>query len=189
MVRVSFYRILSFFWVLAKSANPLKYRACQQNQRFGPSRCGSSRSCVVTSKNNENLTGLEALGHQVGPGTAVSGPLGRQVGSAMAVLGTLGRQVGSGTTVSRPLDVSDAPDGFRLTVRMGQTAWILQLHLQKLCFVLLHLVGTQLAVEWSLKRRFGSFGHSSWLWNAVQGHNWQSSWPWNGGFESPGTSR
>ena len=47
-------RFLSIFGFFAKSANPPKYYACQQKQRFGPSRCESSRSCDVTSQNVEN---------------------------------------------------------------------------------------------------------------------------------------
>ena len=49
-----FRRFLSIFGFSAMSANPLKYRACQQNQGFGHSRCESSRSCDATSKNLEN---------------------------------------------------------------------------------------------------------------------------------------
>ena len=49
-----FRRFSSIFGFFAKSANPPKYCACQQKQRFGPSRCESSRSRDVPSKNDEN---------------------------------------------------------------------------------------------------------------------------------------
>ena len=49
-----FRRFLSIFGLSAMSANPLKYRACQQNQGFGRSRGESSRSRDAASKNFEN---------------------------------------------------------------------------------------------------------------------------------------
>ena len=49
-----FRRFLSIFGLSAMSANPLKYRACQQNQGFGRSRGESSRSRDAASKNLEN---------------------------------------------------------------------------------------------------------------------------------------
>ena len=49
-----FRRFLLIFGFFGKSANPLKYRACQQNQGFGRSRCESRRSRDVVSKNIEN---------------------------------------------------------------------------------------------------------------------------------------
>ena len=53
-VEANFRRFLSIFGFFAKSANPPKYCACQQKQRFGPSRCESSRSHDAISKNDEN---------------------------------------------------------------------------------------------------------------------------------------
>ena len=72
----------------AKSANPLKYCACQQKQWFSPSCCELCRTRVVTSKNDENTAVSGALGRQVGPGTTFSGALGRQVGSGTTVFGS-----------------------------------------------------------------------------------------------------
>ena len=83
---------LTIFGSFAKPANPLKYRACRQKQRFSPLRCELSRWRAAPSKNEEN--------------TSVSGTRGRQVGSAMAILGAFGHQVGSGTTVSGALGSS-----------------------------------------------------------------------------------
>ena len=53
-VKPIFRRFLSIFGLSAMSANPLKYRACQQNQGFGRSRGESSRSRDAASKNLEN---------------------------------------------------------------------------------------------------------------------------------------
>ena len=47
-------RFSSIFGFSVKSANPPKYRACQQNQGFGHSRCESHRSGDATLKNTEN---------------------------------------------------------------------------------------------------------------------------------------
>ena len=88
----SFCRFLAIFGSFAKPANPLKYRACRQKQRFSPLCCELSRWRAVPSKNDEN--------------TSVSGARGRRVGPAMAILGAFGRQVGSGTTVSGALGSS-----------------------------------------------------------------------------------
>ena len=85
-------RFLAMFSSFAKPANPLKYRACRQKQRFSPLCCELSRWRAVPSKNDEN--------------TSVSGARGRRVGPAMAILGAFGRQVGSGTTVSGALGSS-----------------------------------------------------------------------------------
>ena len=49
-----FRRTGSIFGVVATPANPPKYRACQQKRRFGRSRCTTSCSHDVTSKNDEN---------------------------------------------------------------------------------------------------------------------------------------
>ena len=76
-VEANFRRFLSIFGFFAKSANPPKYCACQQKQRFGPSRCESSRSRDVTSKSDENRP--ENRPEIVENG--VSGPLGRPPGS------------------------------------------------------------------------------------------------------------
>ena len=54
VVGAIFRRFSSIFGFFVKSANPPKYCACQQKQRFGPSRRESSRSRDVTSKNLEN---------------------------------------------------------------------------------------------------------------------------------------
>ena len=53
------------------------YCACQQKQRFGPSRCESSRTRDATSKNNENLPENRPKIVE----NCVSGPLGRPPGS------------------------------------------------------------------------------------------------------------
>ena len=50
IVRAIFRRFWSNLGLFANSANPLKYCACQQKQRFRPSRCESTRSCDATSK-------------------------------------------------------------------------------------------------------------------------------------------
>ena len=84
---------LSIFGVFAKSAKPLKYRACQQKQGLGPLRCGSRWNL---EKNIENVLVSGTLGRQVGPGMAVPGASGRRVGSGTAVSGALGHQVGPG---------------------------------------------------------------------------------------------
>ena len=76
-VEANFRRFLPIFGFFAKSANPPKYCACQQKQRFGPSRCESSRSRDVTSKSDENRP--ENRPEIVENG--VSGPLGRPPGS------------------------------------------------------------------------------------------------------------
>ena len=47
-----FHGFLRFFGFAGKSAKCLKYCACQQKQRFGPSHCESSRSRNATSKNH-----------------------------------------------------------------------------------------------------------------------------------------
>ena len=83
---------LAIFGSFAKPANPLKYRACQQKQRFSPLCCELSRWPAVPSKNDESIS--------------VSGAGGRQVGLAMAILGAFGCQVGSGTTDSGALGSS-----------------------------------------------------------------------------------
>ena len=75
-VEANFRRFLSIFGFFAKSANPPKYCACQQKQRFGPSRCESSRSRDVTSKSDENRP--ENRPEIVE--NCVSGPLGRPPG-------------------------------------------------------------------------------------------------------------
>ena len=54
IVGAIFRRTGSIFGVVATPANPPKYRACQQKRRFGTSRCTTSCSHDVTSKNNEN---------------------------------------------------------------------------------------------------------------------------------------
>ena len=81
-VEANFRRFLSVFGFFAKSANPPKYCACQQKQRFGPSRCESSRSRDVTSKSDENRpeNRPEIVEH------GVSGPLGRPPGSTFVTL-------------------------------------------------------------------------------------------------------
>ena len=43
-----------FSGVVATPANPAEYRACQQKRRFGRSRCMTSCSHDVSSKNGEN---------------------------------------------------------------------------------------------------------------------------------------
>ena len=54
VVGAIFQRFSSIFGFSVKSANPPKYCACWQKQRFGPSRRESSRSRDITSKNLEN---------------------------------------------------------------------------------------------------------------------------------------
>ena len=54
IVRAIFRRKVSIFGIVATSANPLKYRACQQKRRFGTSCCTSSRSHDLPLKNDEN---------------------------------------------------------------------------------------------------------------------------------------
>ena len=54
IVGAIFRRTGSIFGVVATPANPPKYRACQQKRRFGTSRCTTSCSHDVTSKNDEN---------------------------------------------------------------------------------------------------------------------------------------
>ena len=49
-----FQRSGSIFGVVATPANPPKYRACEQKRRFMRSRCTTSCSHDVTSKNDEN---------------------------------------------------------------------------------------------------------------------------------------
>ena len=53
-VEAIFHRFLRFFGFSGKSAKCLKYCACQQKQRFGPSRCEACRSCHATSKSTAN---------------------------------------------------------------------------------------------------------------------------------------
>ena len=48
-----FRRCLSIFGFFAKCEMSIPYHACRQKQRFGPSRCESSRSRVATSKNTK----------------------------------------------------------------------------------------------------------------------------------------
>ena len=83
---------LAIFGSCAKPANPLKYRACRQKQRFSPLCCELSRWRAVPSKNDENAL--------------VSGARGRRGRTAIAILGAFGHQVGSGTTVSGALGSS-----------------------------------------------------------------------------------
>ena len=78
VVRTIYRRFCSISNLIAKFANPPKYRACRSKSRFGPSRCESSRSCYAASKIDENR--LENWS-QVGQNRD-SGPLGRLFRSA-----------------------------------------------------------------------------------------------------------
>ena len=68
-----FRRCLSIFGFFAKCKMSIPCHACQQKQRFGPSRCESSRSRVATSKNTK-------IGSQIDPQSSKIASRGRSGG-------------------------------------------------------------------------------------------------------------
>ena len=76
--------------LFVKSANPPKYRACQQNQGFGHSRYESRRSRNVASKNNENRSPNRPEIFE----NRVSGPPGRPCRSTFAARSASVEQLG-----------------------------------------------------------------------------------------------
>ena len=68
-----FRRCLSIFGFFAKCEISVSYHACQQKQRFGHSRCESSRLRVATSKNTK-------IGSQIDPKSSKIASRGRSGG-------------------------------------------------------------------------------------------------------------
>ena len=68
-----FRRCLSIFGFFAKCKISVSYHACLQKQRFGHSRCESSRSRVATSKNTK-------IGSQIDPKSSKIASRGRSGG-------------------------------------------------------------------------------------------------------------
>ena len=72
-----FRRCLSIFGFFAKCEISVSYHACQQKQRFGPSRCESSRSRVATSKNTKIGSKIDPKSSKIASRGRSGGLLGR----------------------------------------------------------------------------------------------------------------